>query len=161
MDLQVIFVFTHDSIGLGEDGPTHQPVEQLANLRAIPHLLVIRPGDANETRVAWQVAIESRSRAVALILSRQNLPVLDRSKVASEEGLRKGGYILADAPDQDPDVILIATGSELHLIAEAQPELAERGHPGAASCPCPPPSCLTSSRRNTEIRSCRPASRPG
>ncbi len=123
MKLQVIYIFTHDSIALGQDGPTHQPVEHLANLRAIPNFTVIRPADANETRVAWQVAIESRSRPVALILTRQPVATLDRSKLASEEGLRKGAYILADAPGGKPDLILIATGSEVHLIVEAQERL--------------------------------------
>jgi transketolase len=126
-DLQVIYVFTHDSIGLGQDGPTHQPVEQLANLRAVPKLLVIRPGDANETRVAWQVAIENRSRPTALILSRQNLPVVDRSKYASEEGLRKGAYILSEADNGAPDLLLIGTGSELQLVVAAQEQLAKKG----------------------------------
>ncbi len=126
MQLQVIYIFTHDSIALGQDGPTHQPVEQLANLRAIPNFTVIRPADANETRVAWQVAIETRSRPVALILTRQHVPTLDRSKFASEEGLRKGAYILADAPDGKPEVILIATGSEVNLIVQAQEKLLDQ-----------------------------------
>ena len=126
-DLQVIYVFTHDSIGLGQDGPTHQPVEQLANLRAVPKLLVMRPGDANETRVAWQVAIENRSRPTALILSRQNLPVVDRSKFASEEGLRKGAYILSEADNGAPDLLLIGTGSELQLVVAAQEQLSKKG----------------------------------
>jgi transketolase len=126
-DLQVIYVFTHDSIGLGQDGPTHQPVEQLANLRAVPKLLVIRPGDANETRVAWQVAVENRSRPTALILSRQNLPIVDRSKYASEEGLRKGAYILSEADTGAPDLLLIGTGSELQLVVAAQEQLAKKG----------------------------------
>lgn len=123
MQLQVIYVFTHDSIGLGEDGPTHQPIEQLASLRAIPQLIVIRPADANETAVAWQVAIESRHNPVALILSRQALPTLDRKKFAPAEDLRNGAYILADAPAGKPTIILIATGSEVSLIVAAQQEL--------------------------------------
>jgi transketolase len=127
--LQVIYVFTHDSIGLGEDGPTHQPVEHVASLRAIPRLIVIRPGDANETAVAWQVAIESRQRPVALILSRQNVPTLDRKAFASAQGVRRGAYILADAPDAKPALILIATGSELGLIVAAQKKLQERNIP--------------------------------
>jgi len=126
MKLQVIYVFTHDSIGLGEDGPTHQPVEHVAALRAIPRLNVIRPGDANETRVAWQVAIESRNNPVALILSRQNVPTLDRQKFASAEGLRKGAYILSDPKDGKPQIILIATGSEVGLIVAAQQKLEEQ-----------------------------------
>jgi transketolase len=126
MELGVIYVFTHDSIGVGEDGPTHQPVEQLAALRAIPRLIVIRPADANETAVAWRVAIESRTCPVALALSRQNLPVLDRSQLSSAEGLRKGAYILADAPGGKPDVILIGTGSEVSLVLAARTKLAEQ-----------------------------------
>src|SRR5882672_2110436 len=96
--LRSIFVFTHDSIGLGEDGPTHQAVEQLAAMRAIPDLLVIRPGDANETRVAWQVAIESRDRPTALVLTRQAVPTLDRERFADAEGLRRGAYVLDREP---------------------------------------------------------------
>jgi transketolase len=126
MGLHVIHVFTHDSIALGEDGPTHQPVEHLAALRAIPDLLVIRPGDANETIVAWQVALESAG-PVALILSRQNIPTLNRSRFAPADGLRRGAYILADAEGGKPDLILIATGSELHLAVAAQEELARKG----------------------------------
>ena len=127
MELGVVFVFTHDSIGVGEDGPTHQPVEQLAALRSIPHLVVIRPCDANETAVAWQVAVESRHRPVVLVLTRQELPVLDRARYGSAEGLRRGAYILADTPGDKLDLILIATGSEVGLIVAAQQKLAERG----------------------------------
>src|SRR5256886_12277646 len=97
MGLHVIYVFTHDSIALGQDGPTHQPVEQLAGLRAVPGLTVIRPGDANETAVAWRVAIEA-DRPVAILLTRQSLPTLDRTQFAAADGLRRGGYVLADAP---------------------------------------------------------------
>jgi transketolase len=122
-ELHVIYVFTHDSIGLGEDGPTHQSVEQLASLRAIPRLTVIRPADANETAVAWRVALETRNRPVALVLTRQNVPTLDRSQLAAAEGLRRGAYVLADAPNGKPDVILIATGSEVSLILETRQEL--------------------------------------
>ena len=104
MGLHVVQVFTHDSIALGEDGPTHQPVEQLAALRAIPNLTVIRPGDANETAVAWRVALETRDRPVALVLTRQALPTLDRSRYAPADGLRRGAYVLADAPDGRPDL---------------------------------------------------------
>jgi transketolase len=125
-ELHVIYVFTHDSIGLGEDGPTHQSVEQLASLRAIPHLTVIRPADANETAVAWRVALETRNRPVALVLTRQNVPTLDRSQLAAAEGLRRGAYVLADAPNGKPDVILIATGSEVSLILETRQELLEQ-----------------------------------
>jgi transketolase len=126
MELGVIYVFTHDSIGVGEDGPTHQPVEQLAALRTIPRLIVIRPGDANETAVAWRVAIESRTAPVALALSRQNVPTLDRSKFAAADGLRHGAYVLADAPGGKPDLILIGTGSELSLVVAAKEKLAEQ-----------------------------------
>jgi len=121
MELNEIFVFTHDSIALGEDGPTHQSIEHIAALRAIPRLIVIRPGDANETAVAWRVAIESKEAPVTLILSRQELPTLDRKKFAPAEGLRKGAYVLSDMPN--PDLILIATGSEVGLIVEAQQNL--------------------------------------
>ncbi len=123
MGLQVIYVFTHDSLALGEDGPTHQPVEQLASLRAIPKLIVIRPADANETAQAWQLAIETRHTPVALVLTRQAVPTLDRKAFAGAEGLRRGAYILADAPKSKPDIILIASGSEVSLIVAAQKEL--------------------------------------
>jgi transketolase len=127
MKLGVIFVFTHDSIGVGEDGPTHQPIEHLAALRAIPGLVVIRPCDANETTMAWRVAVESRRRPVALVLSRQAVPTLDRTRYGSAEGLRRGAYVLADAPGSNLDLILIATGSEVGLIVAAQQRLAEKG----------------------------------
>ncbi len=126
MQAGVIYVFTHDSIGVGEDGPTHQPIEQLAALRAIPRLLVIRPCDANETSVAWRVAIETRQHPVALVLTRQNVPTLDRTQFAAAEGLRCGAYVLADAPDGKPDVVLIGTGSEVHLVLGAQQKLREQ-----------------------------------
>ena len=123
MRRQVIYIFTHDSIGLGEDGTTHQPVEHLANLRAIPHLIVIRPCDANETAAAWRVALETRDRPLALILSRQAVPTLDRSVFAPAEGLRRGAYVLADAEGGPAEVILIGTGSEVSLLVQAQQEL--------------------------------------
>ena len=126
MELGVIYVFTHDSIGVGEDGPTHQPIEQLAALRAIPRLVVIRPGDANETAVAWRVAIESRHRPVALALTRQNVPTFDRREFALAEGLRRGAYVLADAPNGKPDLVLIGTGSEVGLVVAARQKLAEQ-----------------------------------
>ena len=106
MEIPVIHLFTHDSIGLGEDGPTHQPIEQLASLRAMPHLDVIRPADANEVAEAWRLAIERTHNPVALVLTRQNVPVLDRTKYASAEGVRKGGYVLADCRGRDPELIL-------------------------------------------------------
>jgi transketolase len=126
MDQRVIFVFTHDSIFLGEDGPTHQPVEHLATLRAIPDLVVIRPADANETAVAWQIAVERKHGPTALILSRQAVPTFDRTLVGSAEGVRKGGYVLIDTTSA-PEMILIATGSEVALAVGACDELAKRG----------------------------------
>ena len=126
MGLHVIYVFTHDSIALGEDGPTHQPVEQLASLRAIPHLTVIRPCDANETAVAWRTALESHAGPVALVLTRQDVPTLDRAQFAAADGLRRGAYILADAPNGNPDLILLASGSEVALIMAAQLALREK-----------------------------------
>ena len=127
MGLHVIYLFTHDSIGLGEDGPTHQPVEHLAGLRAIPRLLVIRPADANETVVAWRVALQMRQRPVALVLSRQSVPTLDRARYATAEGLQRGAYILAESPGEIPEVILIASGSEVGLIVAAREKLARQG----------------------------------
>ena len=126
-NLHVVHVFTHDSIALGEDGPTHQPVEQLANLRAVPNVLVIRPADANETAIAWCVALETRGRPVVLVLTRQEVPTLDRARFAAAEGLRRGAYVLRDAPDSRPDLILIASGSEVGLIVEAAERLEKNG----------------------------------
>ncbi|MDQ6913396.1 MAG: transketolase, partial [Verrucomicrobiota bacterium] len=126
MEQGVIFVFTHDSIALGEDGSTHQPIEQLASMRAIPNLLVVRPCDANETAVAWRVAIETRDRPVALVLTRQDVATLDRTQFAPADGLRRGAYVLADAPDGKPNLILIATGSEVGLIVAARQELQQQ-----------------------------------
>lgn len=123
MEIPVIHIFTHDSIGVGEDGPTHQPVEQLASLRAIPGLIVLRPADANEVVEAWRVIMQLRHQPVALILTRQNLPTLDRRRYASAAGVAKGGYILADADDGQPDVILVATGSEVALCIAAYEQL--------------------------------------
>jgi transketolase len=127
MELPVIYVFTHDSIGVGEDGPTHQPVEHLAALRSIPGLVDMRPCDANEVAEAWRVIMELKHEPVALILSRQALPTLDRTKYAAASGLRRGAYILSDAGNGKPDVLLMATGSEVSLCAAAQEELAKRG----------------------------------
>ena len=124
--LQVIYVFTHDSIGLGEDGPTHQPVEQLPSLRLIPNLTVIRPADANEVKVAWKVALKRKSGPTAIILTRQSVPVLDRNIYPSEENLERGAYILYQT-DTNPDVILIASGSEVHPTLEAGRILEEKG----------------------------------
>ena len=127
MGLHVVYVFTHDSVALGEDGSTHQPVEQLAGLRSIPQLLVIRPCDANETAVAWRVALETRDRPVALILTRQNVPTFDRNRFAAADGLRRGAYVLADAPNGKPDLILMATGSEVALVVAAAQRLLVQG----------------------------------
>jgi len=127
MRLHVVHVFTHDSIALGEDGPTHQPVEQLAGLRAIPGLTVIRPADANETAVAWRIAVEMRDRPVLLVLSRQELPTLDRSRFAAADGVRRGAYVLSDTPSGNPQLILIASGSEVSLIVAAAERLASEG----------------------------------
>jgi transketolase len=137
MDLPVIYIFTHDSIGVGEDGPTHQPIEQLATLRATPGVITIRPGDANEVAEAWKVAVRLKGKPTALILSRQPLPTLDRSRFAPAAGLARGGYVLADAPGGKPDVILIATGSELSLVVQAYEKLAAEGiHARVVSLPC-------------------------
>jgi transketolase len=127
MGLKVVYVFTHDSIGLGEDGPTHQPIEHLAALRAIPHLTVIRPADAAETAEAWRYAIGEAKGPVALVLTRQKLPLLDRRELNPADGLKHGGYVLADAGDDAPELILIASGSEVHLVLEARRLLQEEG----------------------------------
>ncbi len=127
MENPVIFVFTHDSIGLGEDGPTHQPIEQLAALRAIPGLIVIRPADANETAEAWRVVMELRREPAALALSRQSLPTADRAVYGSAEGVRKGAYILADSEGGRPDLLLLASGSEVALCMKAHEQLTAHG----------------------------------
>jgi len=137
MRLHVVHVFTHDSIALGEDGPTHQPVEQLAGLRSVPGLLVIRPADANETAVAWRVALEAADRPVAFALSRQKVPTLDRSKYASADGLRRGAYVLRDADGGAPEVIVIGTGAETGLALAAVEKLQGEGVAArAVSMPC-------------------------
>jgi transketolase len=147
MGLPVVWVWTHDSVGLGEDGPTHQPVEHYASLRAIPTLWVIRPADANETSAAWRVALERTDGPVALLLSRQNTPVLDRSEVAPAEQLARGGYVLWDGPAADagpaagaaaePELILIATGTEVALTLAAGRALAGEGtRVRVVSMPC-------------------------
>lgn len=127
MEIPVVYVFTHDSIGVGEDGPTHQPIEQLASLRAIPGLIVMRPGDANEVVEAWKVIMKQRHEPAVLILSRQAMPTLDRTKYGAADGVAKGGYILADAEGGKPDVILIATGSEVGLCVAAYEKLKAEG----------------------------------
>ena len=124
MELPVVYIFTHDSIGVGEDGPTHQPIEQLASLRAVPGLVTIRPCDANEVAEAWRWTMEQRHTPAVLVLSRQNLPTLDRKEFAPASNLRKGAYVLADAPGGKPDVVLIGTGSEVSLCVEARALLA-------------------------------------
>jgi transketolase len=125
--LQSIWVFTHDSIGVGEDGPTHQPVEHVAVLRTIPNLVSIRPGDANEVVEAWKVAVKRRNGPTVFVLSRQNMPTLDRTVFKSASGLQKGAYILADLGIGEPDLILMASGSEVGLIVEAGQKLAAEG----------------------------------
>jgi transketolase len=127
MGLPVVFIFTHDSVWLGEDGPTHQPIEQLAALRAIPNLTVLRPADATETVEAWRVALTHRDGPLALALTRQKLPVLDRTELAKAEEVARGAYVLADAEGERPDIILVATGSEVHLALEAREQLAAQG----------------------------------
>jgi transketolase len=127
MDQPTIYIFTHDSIGLGEDGPTHQPIEQLAALRAIPGLVDLRPADANETREAWRFAMGYRDGPLFMALTRQAVPHLDRGVLGAAEGLRKGAYVLADAEGGDPDVILIGTGSEVSLALDARAQLAQEG----------------------------------
>jgi transketolase len=127
MELPVIYIYTHDSIGLGEDGPTHQPIEQLAALRAVPNLVLLRPGDANEVTEAWKVIMQLKREPAALVLTRQPLPTFDRSKYFSAEGVAQGAYILADAPDGKPEVILMGTGSEVALCVAAYEQLKSDG----------------------------------
>jgi transketolase len=127
MELPAIYIYTHDSIGVGEDGPTHQPIEHLASLRAIPGLVVLRPADANEVAEAWRVIMGLTHEPVALVLTRQALPTLDRERYAAAAGLRRGAYVLADAPGGRPDVLLLATGSEVSLCVEAYERLTADG----------------------------------
>jgi transketolase len=126
MEIPVIHVFTHDSIGVGEDGPTHQPVEQLASLRAMPGLLVFRPADANEVAEAWRYVMQLRREPAVLVLSRQALPTVERTVAAPATGVAQGAYVLVDS-EEAPDVILIATGSEVSLALEARDELTADG----------------------------------
>lgn len=136
MNIRPVFIFTHDSIGLGEDGTTHQPVEQLIGLRSVPNLMVLRPADANETVQAWRVALEHKTGPVALILSRQNLPIIDQQKYTKATNLERGAYILSDV-DGTPDLILIGSGSEVHLLIEAQEKLkSESINARVVSFPC-------------------------
>jgi len=127
MEIPSVFIFTHDSIGVGEDGPTHQPIEQLASLRAMPNLIVLRPGDANEVVESWKIIAHLKHSPVALVLTRQNLPTLDRTKYAAASGVAKGAYVLADASGGKPDVILLGTGSEVSLCIEAYEKLKTEG----------------------------------
>ncbi len=173
MELPVVWVWTHDSVGLGEDGPTHQPVEHYAALRAIPHLWVMRPADANETAQAWKVALEREDGPVALLLSRQNLPVLDRSEVGAAEGLAQGAYVLwesdgtgrsrrsarrfepvlggreADPPASSSELVLIATGSEVAPTLQAARDLAAQRARVCGLSRCPAWSCSKPSRPTT------------
>jgi transketolase len=127
MQQRVILIYTHDSIGLGEDGPTHQPVEQLSALRAIPGITVLRPADSNETAEAWKVAVQHEHGPVCLVLTRQKLAFMDRTKFGPAAGVAKGGYILADAANGKPDVVLLSSGSEVELIVTAREQLAAQG----------------------------------
>jgi transketolase len=141
-EVQVVYVFTHDSVGLGEDGPTHQPIEHLAALRAIPHLFLIRPADPAEVSEAWRIAILRRHGPTALVLTRQKVPILDRKRFAAADGLRRGAYILAEAEDADgvktvPRLILLATGSEVSLALDARDTLQKEKIPTrVVSMPC-------------------------
>src|SRR5438552_11517388 len=127
MEIPSIFIFTHDSIGVGEDGPTHQPIEHLASLRAIPGLITLRPGDANEVVEAWKLIMQLKHEPVALILSRQAMPTIDRTKFAPATGVARGAYVLADPPRGEPEVILMGTGSEVSLCVAAYEELTAEG----------------------------------
>jgi transketolase len=127
MEIPVLHIFTHDSIGVGEDGPTHQPIEHLISLRAIPNLVVLRPCDGNEVAEAWKVILTMPRQPVALILTRQALPTFDRTRFAAASGLARGAYVLADAPDGKPDVLLMGTGSEVSLCMDAYEELSRQG----------------------------------
>jgi transketolase len=146
MELPVIYVFTHDSIAVGEDGPTHQPIEQVASLRAIPGLIVLRPADANEVAEAWKVIMQLHHEPAVLILTRQALPTIDRQHYASASQLAQGAYVLADAPAGPPEVLLLASGSEVRLCLEAYERLTAEGLHG---------NCSTTSHRRTATRCCR------
>jgi transketolase len=129
MEIPSIFVFTHDSIGVGEDGPTHQPIEQLASLRAMPNLIVLRPGDANEVVEAWKIIVQLRHQPAVLVLTRQALPTFDRTRYGAASGVAKGAYVLPDAPGGKPEVILMGTGSEVSLCVDAYEKLKAEGIP--------------------------------
>src|SRR5436305_3565903 len=126
-ELPSIFIYTHDSSGLGEDGPTHQPIEHLPSLRAIPNMVVFRPADANEVTEGWRVAIERQTGPTILVFSRQALPIFDRSRLGPAANARRGAYILADADGHEPEIILIPTGSEVSLAVEARTLLEQAG----------------------------------
>jgi transketolase len=137
MEIPVIYIFTHDSIGLGEDGPTHEPVEQLASLRAVPGFLVLRPADANEVTECWKLIMQLRHEPAALVLTRQGIPTFDRNKYAAAAGAAQGAYVLADAPGGKPDLILMSTGSEVSLCLAAYEQLVAEGHKvRVVSMPC-------------------------
>ncbi len=137
MELPPVFIFSHDSIGVGQDGPTHQPIEQLAALRAIPQMLVFRPADANETAEAWRAILAQNERPACLITSRQALPTVDREKYGAAEGVTRGGYVLAGDENEPPEVILIGTGSEVSLCVEAYESLTAQGVKArVVSLPC-------------------------
>jgi transketolase len=127
MELPVIMIFTHDSIGVGEDGPTHQPIEQLLSLRSIPGMIVLRPADANEVAEAWRLMVTRKHQPVCLIVTRQPVPTFDRKQCAAASGLARGAYILADPQDGEPEVILIGTGSEVQLCMSAHEMLQKDG----------------------------------
>ncbi|MCY8069429.1 transketolase, partial [Bacillus haynesii] len=127
MGLPVTYVFTHDSIAVGEDGPTHEPIEQLASLRALPNLSVIRPADGNETAAAWKLALQSKDQPTALVLTRQNLPTIDQSAETAYEGVKKGAYVVSKSQNEKPEAILLASGSEVGLALDAQSELQKEG----------------------------------
>jgi transketolase len=136
MKIRPIFIYTHDSIGLGEDGTTHQPVEQLIGLRSVPNVMVIRPADANETVQAWRVALQHAGGPVAIILTRQDVPVIDQDKYTKASALEKGAYILSDC-EGEPQLILMGTGSEVHLLLEAQKKLQQESiNVRVVSFPC-------------------------
>ena len=159
MELPAIYIFTHDSIGLGEDGPTHQPVEQLIALRGIPGLITLRPADANEVVEAWRVIIGLKHQPACLVLSRQPLPTFDRNALRAAAGVARGAYVMADAESGKPAVILIGTGSEVALCVEVYEELKQRRYSRRASSACRPGSCSSSRTRPTATACCRPTSR--
>ena len=155
MELPTIFVFTHDAMGDGEDGPTHQPVEQLASMRAIPGLIMLRPADANEVVEAYRTIMQLRHKPAALALSRQPLPTLDRNKYAPASGVARGAYVLADAPGGKPEVILIASGSEVSPRRWRPTKNCWRRASAPASSPCHPGTSSNTSRKHTGTACCR------